>query len=78
MTVSEKRFIINATVEDNWDATSLTINLTRRDAGTADDPLPIAGETASAVESNYTVGATLCGTGGPLLILTHGIIESKL
>lgn len=78
VTVSERRFIINATVEDNWDAASLTLNLTRRDSGTYDDPLPIAGETASAVESTYTIGATLCGTGGPTLVLTHGIIESKL
>lgn len=78
VTISEKRFIINATIEDNWDVTSLTFNLTRRDSGTVDDPLSIAGETSSAVESTYTIGATLCGTGGPLLILTHGIIESKL
>ncbi|ROW06788.1 hypothetical protein VMCG_04107 [Cytospora schulzeri] len=78
VTVSEKRFIINATIEDNWDATSLTINLTRRDSGTPDDPLPIAGETDSAVESTYSVGATVCGTGGPMIVLTHGIIESKL
>lgn len=78
VTVSEKRFIINATIQDDWDATSLTFNLTRRDSGTADDPLPIAGETASAVESSYTIGATLCGTGSSLLVLTHGIIESKL
>ena len=78
VTISEKRFIINATVEDNWDAASLTLNLTRRDSGTPDDPLPIAGETPSAVESTYNIGATLCGTGGPMLVLTHGIIESKL
>ncbi|KAJ9143473.1 1-acylglycerol-3-phosphate O-acyltransferase [Pleurostoma richardsiae] len=30
------------------------------------------------MESTYTVGATLCGTGNPTSILTHGIIESKL
>lgn len=72
------RFIINATIENNWDATSLTFNLTRRDSGTPDDPLPIAGETTSAVESTYNIGATICGTGGPMLVLTHGIIESKL
>lgn len=77
VTVSEKRFIINTTIEDNWDATSLTFNLTRRDSGTPGDPLPIAGET-SAVEGTYSVGATLCGTGDPILVLTHGIIESKL
>ncbi|KUI53201.1 1-acylglycerol-3-phosphate O-acyltransferase [Cytospora mali] len=76
--VSEERFIINATVNDNWDAASLTFNLTRRDSGMPDDPIPIAGTTSSAVESTYTIGATLCGTGGPMLVLTHGIIESKL
>jgi hypothetical protein len=30
------------------------------------------------VENNFTVGATLCGTGETILVLTHGIIESKL
>ncbi|KUL87515.1 hypothetical protein ZTR_04641 [Talaromyces verruculosus] len=32
----------------------------------------------SEVESTYVIGTTLCGTGGPMLVLTHGIIESKL
>lgn len=78
VTVTAQRFIINATVEDNWDATSLTFNLTRRDSGHATDPIPISGETSAEVKSTYTIGATLCGTGGPVLILTHGIIDSKL
>lgn len=78
ITVSAPRFIINATVEDNWDAAALTLNLTRRDSGMTADPLPIAGATSTAEESTYTIGATLCGTGGPMLVLTHGIIESKL
>lgn len=78
VTVSEKRFILNTTVEDNWDAVSLTFNLTSRVFNTPDDPLPISNQTESPVESNYTIGATLCGNGGTMLILTHGILESKL
>lgn len=78
ITVSTPRFIINATIEDNWDAAALTLNLTRRDSGMSADPLPIAGATSTVEESTYTIGATLCGTGGPMLVLTHGIIESKL
>jgi hypothetical protein len=78
ITVSAPRFVINATVNDNWDAATLTLNLTRRDFSTSADPLPISGNMTSAVESTYVVGATLCGTGGPMLVLTHGIIESKL
>ncbi|RAK95935.1 alpha/beta fold hydrolase, partial [Aspergillus ibericus CBS 121593] len=75
------RFIVNATVETNWDAVALTLNLTRRDSGTATDPWPIAGTTTTtAVASNFTIGATLCQgpPGAPVLVLTHGIIESKL
>lgn len=79
VSVSEKRYNITATVDDDWDAAWLTLNLTRRDfVSSSDDPLPVAGETLSAVESSFTIGATFCGTGGPTLLLTHGIIESKL
>ncbi|KAI0005735.1 alpha/beta-hydrolase [Xylariaceae sp. FL0662B] len=77
ITVSVPRFIINATVNDDWDAASLTLNLTRRDFGFPTDPLPIA-STSAPVESTYIIGATLCGSGGPTIVLTHGIIESKL
>ncbi|OTB02049.1 hypothetical protein M426DRAFT_322997 [Hypoxylon sp. CI-4A] len=76
--VSVPRFILNVTVNDNWDAVALTLNLTRRDFSNPTDPLPVAGKTAAPVNSTFNVGATLCGTGGPLLVLTHGIIESKL
>lgn len=76
--VSSYRYIVNATVEDNWDAAQLTFNLTNRDFGTADDSNPIAGQTSSPVESTYNIGATICGSGKTMLILTHGIIESKL
>ncbi|KAF3765770.1 alpha/beta-hydrolase [Cryphonectria parasitica EP155] len=78
VTVSEKRSILNITIQDDWDAAALTFNLTARDFGTPDDPLPIVGETSSAVGGNYTVAATLCGTGSTMLVVTHGIIESKL
>lgn len=78
VTVSEKRLILNITIKDDWDAAALTFNLTARDFGTPDNPLPIVGETTSSVGSNYTIGATLCGTGGTILLTTHGIIESKL
>ncbi|KAI0204122.1 alpha/beta-hydrolase [Astrocystis sublimbata] len=78
VSVSLPRFIINATVKDNWDAVSFTFNLTRRDSTSPADPLPISGITPNAVNSTYQVGATVCGHGGPTLILTHGIIESKL
>lgn len=77
VTVTAPRFILNTTVNDNWDAAALTLNLTSRDVGSPGDPIPIAGTTAP-VTSTYTIGATLCGTGGTMLILTHGIIESKL
>src|ERR1700761_1091651 len=43
ITVSVPRFIINTTVKDNWDAATLTLNLTRRDFSTSADPLPISG-----------------------------------
>ncbi|KAI1075967.1 alpha/beta-hydrolase [Whalleya microplaca] len=77
ITVSVPRFIINVTVDNNWDAVSLTLNLTRRDFSYPTDPLPIS-STSPPVESTYTIGATLCGSGGSILVLTHGIIESKL
>ncbi|KAH8646665.1 Alpha/Beta hydrolase protein [Xylariales sp. PMI_506] len=78
ITVSVERYIVNATINDNWDAASLTLNLTRQDSGKSTDALPLNGMTPGPVESTYTLGATLCGHGGPMLILTHGIIESKL
>lgn len=76
ISVSVPRFIINATIEDDWDAAALTFNLTRRDSATA--AVLVSGSTSSPVNSTYTVGATLCGTGSTILVLTHGIIESKL
>ncbi|KAK9422272.1 putative Alpha/beta-hydrolase [Seiridium unicorne] len=76
ISVSVPRFIINTTIQDNWDATAFTFNLTRRDS--AIDAILVAGSTSSSINSTYTVGATLCGHGGPTLVLTHGIIESKL
>ncbi|KAI0878536.1 alpha/beta-hydrolase [Hypoxylon argillaceum] len=76
--VSVPRFIVTATVKDNWDAASLSLNLTNRDFAMPSDPLPISGVTPNAINSTYTIGATVCGSGGPTLILTHGIIESKL
>lgn len=78
MAVSEKRFVLNNTIEDDWDAVSFTFNLTSRVFNTPDDPLPVSTQTDSPVESNYMIGATVCGSGGTMLILTHGIIESKL
>lgn len=78
VTISEQRYIIDTIVEDNFDAVAFTFNLTNRDFGKADDPVPIVDETDSPVTNNYTIGATLCGTGSKLLVLTHGIIESKL
>ncbi|KAM0512143.1 hypothetical protein ACHAPE_009193 [Trichoderma viride] len=78
ITVSTPRFILATSLKDDWDAAALSLNLTRRDFSKASDPLPISGSTAAAVKSTYTVGATLCGSGGPTLVLTHGIIESKL
>ncbi|RAH68264.1 alpha/beta fold hydrolase [Aspergillus aculeatinus CBS 121060] len=77
ITVQEPRFIINTTISNDWDAASLVFNLTRRDSGSSADPIPISGSTASPVQSNYTIGGTLCGTGATILVLTHGIIESK-
>ncbi|KAI3400780.1 hypothetical protein diail_1989 [Diaporthe ilicicola] len=78
VTVSERRSVLDIIIEDDWDAASLTFNLTSRSFNTPDNPLPIVGETASSVASNYIIGASLCGTGGTVLVTTHGIIESKL
>jgi hypothetical protein len=78
ITVSTPRFILTTSLQDDWDAAALTLNLTRWDSGKVGDPLPISGSTSTSVKSTYTVGATLCGNGGPTLVLTHGIIESKL
>ncbi|EIW55294.1 alpha/beta-hydrolase, partial [Trametes versicolor FP-101664 SS1] len=78
VTVSVPRFIINTTIANNWDAVALAFNLTERDVNTTADPLPISGKTSGPVNSTYQIGATLCGSGGPTLVLTHGIIESKL
>lgn len=77
ITVTVPRFILNTTIADDWDAAALTLNLTSRDVGTPTDPIPIAGISAP-VTSTYKIGATLCGTGETILVLTHGIIESKL
>lgn len=77
VTVAEKRSLLNITIENDWDAASLTFSLTARDFGKPDDPLPITGESEFPVWSNYTIGATLCGTGDTVLVTTHGIIESK-
>lgn len=77
LTISEKRFPINATIRDNWDAVALTSNLTNRDFNTPNDPLPIASGPENSITSNYTVAASLCGTGSTMIVTTHGIIESK-
>lgn len=78
VTVSEKRYILDTTIENDWDAASLTFNLTAQNFGQPENPVPITGQTESAVTSNYSIGATICGTGSTLFVLTHGILESKL
>lgn len=78
ITVEVPRFLISTTINDDWDAAALTFNLTRRDFGQPSFPLPISGSSAAPVKSTYEVGATFCGTGATTLILTHGILESKL
>jgi len=78
ITISLPRLDIAISVENDWDATSLAFNLTRRDFTKPTDPLPIEAQTPKPVKSTYTVAASLCGTGKTMLILTHGIIESKL
>lgn len=75
--VVEKRSILNITIKDDWDVASLTFSLTARDFGKPNNPLPIMAETELPVWSNYTIGATLCGAGGTILVTTHGIVESK-
>lgn len=77
VTVVEKRSILDITIKDDWDVASLAFCLTSRDFGEPNNLLPITGETELPVWSNYTVGATLCGAGGTILVTTHGIIESK-
>ncbi|KAK7937793.1 alpha/beta-hydrolase [Apiospora aurea] len=78
ITVEVPRFLISTEINDDWDAAALTFNLTRRDFGQATFPLPITGTTAGPVRSTYSVGGTFCGNGSTTLILTHGILESKL
>lgn len=78
VSISETRFVINTALQNDWDAVSLTFNLTRRDSGSPSNPLPIAGTTSEAIRSDFTIGALLCGNGGTVLVLTHGILESKL
>ncbi|KAJ5307542.1 alpha/beta-hydrolase [Penicillium atrosanguineum] len=76
--VTVPRFIINATVENDWDVVDLVFNLTRRDLGTSADPLSLLNYVTADEENTYMIGATLCGTGETMLVLTHGILESKL
>lgn len=76
--VNVPRYNIDVMVKDDWDAAAVTSNLTRRDAGKMTSPLPITGMTETPVASEFTIGATYCGNGSTVLILTHGIIESKL
>lgn len=78
ITVSVPRYPISVTIEDDWDAAQLTFNITSQDFTDANDPLPIGDSESAPVESTYTIGATLRGTGETMLVLTHGIIESKL
>ncbi|KAK8091699.1 alpha/beta-hydrolase [Apiospora hydei] len=78
ITLQVPRFLISTEINNDWDVAALTFNLTRRDFGQATFPLPITGTTAAPVKSTYSVGATLCGNGSTTLILTHGILESKL
>ncbi|KAL7619933.1 hypothetical protein AAE478_010480 [Parahypoxylon ruwenzoriense] len=56
----------------------LTLDPTRRDFGSSADPLHVAGVIATSVESTFSFRATMCGDGGPILVLTHGILENKL
>ncbi|CAI6331619.1 unnamed protein product [Periconia digitata] len=59
VSVAATRFLITTTIENDWDAVSLTFNLTRRDSGNATTaPLPIAGTTSSPVRSDFVVGPT--------------------
>jgi len=78
VTVAAPRYIINTKIENDWDAVTFAFNLTRRNAGKPAAPLPIGGMTPEPVLSTFTIGASLCGTGSTVLVLTHGIIESKL
>ncbi|EHK42388.1 hypothetical protein TRIATDRAFT_201581 [Trichoderma atroviride IMI 206040] len=78
VSVSVPRFELDTTINNNWDAATLTFNFTRRDAGSPTAPLPISGVTSTPVESKFTISAKLCGTGKSILILTHGILESSL
>lgn len=77
LTISELRFPVNATIRDNWDAVALAFNLTSKDFNTPNDPLLIASGPDTNVTSNYTVAASLCGTGSTVIVTTHGIVESK-
>lgn len=74
--VSVPRYVFNTTIENDWDVASLTFNLTRRDSATS--AVLVSGSTSNPINSTYTIGATLCGNGSTTLVLTHGILESKL
>lgn len=78
ITVLVPRFEVTTGIKDDWDAAALSFNLTRRDFTSPADPVPIASDMTEPRQSTYNISATICGKGDSVLVLTHGIIESKL
>jgi hypothetical protein len=77
ITVNVPRYVFTTDITDNWDVTSLVFNLTRRDVGTSQNPLPVAQALTEPRQSTYNISTTICGRSKRFLILTHGIIESQ-
>lgn len=75
VTVTSPRYLLNITIENNYDAEDFTVNISRRDSATAFNP--ISGNTSAT--ASYSIGATYCTPAKPtakastVLVLTHGL-----
>lgn len=79
VTVHTPRFIINVTIQDNWDAEDFTLNDTSRDSASTFNP--ISGQVNKT--SEYHISARFCtpktkgGKADTVLVLTHGLFFDK-
>ncbi len=77
--VSSQFFVLNSTIDTNWDAHDWTVNLTRRDTATAFNP--IVGKVNA--EKSYTISAQFCTPKAPneksetVMILSHGLTTGR-
>jgi len=75
--VSVPRLNFDIAINDNWDTAALAFNLTLRPSRNVTSSSKVETKTPEPIKSSYQVAATLCGTGSTILVLTHGILESK-